>query len=127
VTRVVGVGIDLVDVDRLAAALARRPRLATRVFTPNELDSPTAGARRAQRLAARFAAKEAAMKALGAGLGAVALRDVEVVVAEGGRPTIALHGTARDRALRLGVGSLAVSLSHTAATATAVVVAESGA
>jgi holo-[acyl-carrier protein] synthase len=121
---VVGVGIDLVDVGRLRSAMARRPGFASRVFTDQERDTPAAGARVAQRLAARFAAKEATMKALGVGLGAFALRDVEVVVDEDGRPSLVLHGAASERASCLGAHTFSVSLSHTATLASAVVVAE---
>ena len=120
----VGIGIDLVDVARLDSAMRRRPRLADRVFTAHELDSRATGARRVERLAARFAAKEATMKALGVGLGAFPMREIEVVVDEDGRPTLALHGTAREHARRMGVRSLSVSLTHTATLAAAVVVAE---
>ena len=125
-TSVVGVGIDLVDVARLRSALTRRPGFAARVFTDQERDTPASGARVVERLAARFAAKEATMKALGVGLGAFALRDVEVVVDGAGRPSLRLHGAAGDRASRLGVRSFAISLSHTTTLASAVVVAEAG-
>ena len=64
------------------------------------------------------------MKALGVGLGAFALRDVEVLVDGAGRPSVRLHGAAGELAERLGVAALAVSLSHTATIAPAVVVAE---
>jgi holo-[acyl-carrier protein] synthase len=121
----VGVGIDLVDVDRLAAAMRRRPGLASRVFTEKERSSDATGARRHQRLAARFAAKEATMKALGVGLGAFALHDVEVLVSDTGAPSLALSGGALALAERRGAGTLHVSLTHTAASATAVVIAES--
>jgi holo-[acyl-carrier protein] synthase len=124
VRSVVGVGIDLVDVGRLRSAMARRPGFATRVFTELERDTRATGSRVAERLAARFAAKEATMKALGVGLGAFALREVEVVVGEDGHPSLLLHGRARERARDLGVHSFAVSLSHTSTLASAVVVAE---
>ena len=119
---VVGVGIDLVDVHRLAEAMHRRPGLAARVFTDAERGT-SSGARGSERLAARFAAKEATMKALGVGLGAFRLRDVEVVTEDSGRPTLKLHGAARATAERLGVDSLSVSLTHAAGLASAVVVA----
>ena len=90
----VRVGIDLVEVGRLERALARRPSLAGRVFTDVERAASARGVA-TQRLAARFAAKEAAMKALGVGLGAFALRDVEVLTAPDGSPSLALHGRAR--------------------------------
>ena len=60
-----GIGIDLLEIDRLERALARRPRLAERLFTDAELDYAAARARPAQHLAARFCAKEAVAKALG--------------------------------------------------------------
>jgi holo-[acyl-carrier protein] synthase len=123
----VGVGIDLVDVARLESVLRRRPRVADRVFTDHERDSRATGSRAVQRLAARFAAKEATMKALGVGIGAFPMREVEVVVAEDGRPSLVLHGTAHAHARRVGVRSLSVSLTHTSTLAAAVVVAESGA
>lgn len=123
-TGLVGVGLDLVEVARVRSALARRPGFAERVFTDHERDSPAGGARAVQRLAARFAAKEATMKALGVGLGAFALRDVEVVTDADGRPSVVLHGAASACAERLGVGALAVSLSHTSTYASAVVLAE---
>jgi len=124
VSGVVGVGIDLVDVARLASAIGRRRGIAQRVFTDVERSTAATGARRDERLAARFAAKEATMKALGVGLGAFAFRDVEVVTDDAGRPSLVLHNGAQAVASRLGVTSLSVSLTHTAAMASAVVVAE---
>ncbi|HEY8080855.1 MAG TPA: holo-ACP synthase [Acidimicrobiales bacterium] len=120
----VGVGIDVVDVDRLAGAIGRRPGLAARIFTDAERTPAPSVARTRQRLAARFAAKEAAMKALGVGLGAFRLRDVEIVTAPNGRPTVALHGAAKALASSLGVTAMQVSLTHTASIASAIVVAE---
>lgn len=116
-------GTDLVDVDRFRTVLARRPRLADRVFTPGERRD--AGRRRdpAPPLAARFAAKEAAMKALGVGLGTVALRDLEVVREASGRPRLRLHGTAARRARAAGIDGWLVTLSHTDTAAVATVVA----
>src|ERR687885_463884 len=99
----VGIGIDAVEVDRFRQALARQPRLASRLFTEGER---TYGARwrdPAPRLAARFAAKEAVMKALGVGLGAFAFHDVEVVSRESGAPSLVLRGEAEALAERLGV------------------------
>jgi holo-[acyl-carrier protein] synthase len=125
VRRLVGVGIDLVDVDRLAAAMRRRPGLAERVFTERERATSATGARRSERLAARFAAKEATMKALGVGLGAFSLRDVEVLVSDTGQPSLVLAGGALAVAERRGAGTLHVSLTHTAASASAIVIAES--
>ena len=102
-----GLGLDLVDIDRLERALDRRPRLAKRLFTAAEIDFAAARRRPARHLAVRFAAKEAAIKALG-GRG-VAPRDVEVVGSA--PPRLELHGRAAELAAMAEV-ELAVSLTH---------------
>ncbi|MGX6450143.1 holo-ACP synthase [Patulibacter sp. S7RM1-6] len=108
-----GVGIDLLDVARLQAALDRRPALRDRLFTTGELDA--CAGRPARHLAARFCAKEAVTKALRLD----ALRPLEIeVVGRGGPPTVRLHGAARARAAELGV-AVAISLTHERHTAAA--------
>ena len=111
-----GVGLDLLDVDRLERALERRPRLGQRVFTDAERAYAEARARPARHLAARFCAKEAVAKALG--IGGFAFLEVEVV-ATGGGPEVRLWGAAAERARELRARPL-VSLTHTDATAGAV-------
>lgn len=110
-----GVGLDLLEIDRLERALARRPRLADRLFTDAERAYAASRARPGQHLAARFCAKEAVAKALR--LEAWSWRDVEVDAA--GR--LRLAGTAARRAGELG-GELSVSLSHSRTMAGAVAV-----
>jgi len=122
VTAISGVGVDAVDVPRFAAALGRRPAIASRLFTDGEQRD---GHGDAQRLAARFAAKEATMKALGGGIGSFAWRDVEVVRLESGEPTLRLSATAASLAASRRVAHWHVSLTHTATVAIAMVVAES--
>ena len=112
------VGIDLLEIDRLEQALARRPRLAERLFTDGERAYAAARARPGQHLAARFCAKEAVAKALG--LQAWSFQDVEVTSA-GGPPEILLHGAAQRRAAQLGV-DVRVSLTHTQTEAAAVAI-----
>lgn len=112
------IGIDLLEIERLEAALERRPRLARRLFSDDELAYASGRARPGQHLAARFCAKEAVAKALG--LDGWAFRDVEVV-ATGGAPRVRLSGAAGARADELGV-RVEVSLTHTGATAGAVAV-----
>lgn len=124
---VVGIGIDLVEVARMRTALARTPGIVARVFTDAEAADATRGGDAAERFAARFAAKEAVLKALGSGLGSVPLRSIEVVRASGGAPSVRLHREAAGLAARRGVGSFQLSLTHTATTAGAVVVATTGA
>ena len=97
--------------------MERHPRLADRVFTPDELAYARARGRPGRHLAARFAAKEAAIKALG--LRHFGLREIEVVAGE--PPTLRLHGRAGDAARERGV-ELQVSLTHSHEMAAAVVV-----
>jgi holo-[acyl-carrier protein] synthase len=123
VSVVVGVGVDLCDVDRIRRTLARTPGFADRVFTEAEQDYCRRRHDPAERFAARFAAKEAVLKALGAGLGACALRDIEVTRAGSGAPALALHGGAATLAADRGVTAWHISLTHTASMAEAVVVA----
>jgi holo-[acyl-carrier protein] synthase len=115
---IVGVGIDVVDIDRFGESMERTPGLRTRLFTPDEAAMPPAS------LAARFAAKEALAKALGAPVG-MAWHDAEVVSESSGRPLFTLRGTVLARANDLGVGSVHLSLSHDAGIASAMVVLES--
>jgi holo-[acyl-carrier protein] synthase len=114
---VVGIGVDVVDVERFARAAERTPRLLGRLLTDAEQ-----AVRRPERLAARFAAKEALAKALGAppGLG---WHDAEVV-SDAGRPRFELRGTVAAAAAALGATSWHLSLSHDGGIATAFVVLE---
>lgn len=114
-----GVGIDLLEIERLERALERRPRLADRLFTEAERAYASARARPAQHLAARFCAKEAVAKALG--LEAWSFRDVEVV-AGADQPEVRLSGAAAERAAALGV-DVVISLTHSRGHAAAVAVA----
>jgi holo-[acyl-carrier protein] synthase len=123
-TSVVGVGTDLVDVERLRGALERQPGLAARLFTGSERDYASRHRDPVPVLAARFAAKEAAMKALGVGFTSVRFDEIGVVRADDGHPTLVVSGRAALRAEELGVSHWHVSLSHTDAMASAVVVAE---
>lgn len=117
-----GIGIDVVDIERFRVALDRRPSMAVRLFSVDELAYAEAASDRVPRLAARFAAKEAVMKALGVGIGAFAFRDVEVVHDLGGAPLLAIDGDALDLAADLGAVQWHVSLSHSETVATAIAV-----
>ena len=117
----IATGVDLIEIDRVAAALERYgERFLRRIYTPGEIEYCRG---RAPNLAARFAAKEAVMKALGTGFRGVGWRDVEVVRAASGAPSPRLHGRARRRAERLGVTAISISLSHSRGFALAFAVA----
>ena len=124
---IVGTGIDIAEVPRVAQAIARfGDRFLQRIYTEGEIRYCDSKANRVERYAARFAAKEAAMKALGTGWNhGVRWRDIEVRRAPGGRPTIAFHGKAAEFAAKLGAARVALSLSHTTEQAIAHVILES--
>lgn len=106
---VIGVGVDVMEIDRFAETLRRRPRIAERCFTEAEAAYCSRKPFPTQHFAARFAAKEAVGKALGIGM--TRWREVEVVRGRGA-PTIALHGRYAERARQLGVDRVHVSLTH---------------
>ncbi|MFC4032938.1 holo-ACP synthase [Streptomyces polygonati] len=120
---IVGVGIDVAEINRFEAALARTPGMAERLFTPAELHLPSGERRGTASLAARFAAKEAVAKALGAPPGLHWL-DAEITTTPSGQPRLTVTGTVANRAATLGVTGWHVSLSHDAGIASAVVIAE---
>jgi holo-[acyl-carrier protein] synthase len=116
-------GLDLAEVDRVAAVLERwGDRFLDRIFRPGEISRSRRHARaRAEHVAGRFAAKEAAMKALGTGWRGLAFRDIEVGRDPRGKPILSFHGRALARARELRVVEAEVSITHTKTLAAAVV------
>jgi holo-[acyl-carrier protein] synthase len=109
--RIIGLGVDLADIERVKQVLERYPRFAERCFTPHEREYAFRYARPERRLAARFAGKEAVMKSMGAGWRRIRWTDVEIT--GGGKPTVRLYGTARHRAEQLGVTGFEITITHT--------------
>lgn len=111
----VGLGVDIVEIERMRAVLERTPAFARKVFTPDEQAYCNAKANPATHYAARFAAKEAVCKALGTGILAhgVRMTDVEVVRDSRGKPAVALHGRAAEAACAQGVIDVPLSLTYT--------------
>ncbi|MET9373049.1 holo-ACP synthase [Streptomyces sp. NPDC003035] len=120
---IIGVGIDVAEIDRFAASIERTPGLLQRLFVERELLLPSGERRGTASLAVRFAAKEAVAKALGAP-GGLHWTDAEVYVEGTGQPRLRVRGTVAARAAELGVRHWHVSLSHDAGVASAVVIAE---
>jgi holo-[acyl-carrier protein] synthase len=120
---VIGIGLDLVELDRFRTVLARTPRIAGRLFSDEERAYAARRPDPVPRLAVRFAAKEAVMKAMQVGLGAFAMREVEVVRAESGAPSLRLTGGAAALAESKGVTSWLLTMSHSESMAQAVAVA----
>lgn len=123
---IIGTGIDLADVKRIQRLLAKwGDRFTGRFFSPGEMAYCGQKASPAIHFAARFAAKEAFLKSLGIGLGmGVALKDVEVVNDDRGKPDLILYGEARRMINDRGIRRMHLSLTHTAESAVAMVILE---
>jgi holo-[acyl-carrier protein] synthase len=118
---VLGVGIDVVAVERFATALRRTPPLAARLFAGAERVTGSGHPRSPASLAARFAVKEAVAKALGVPAG-MDWHDCSVVSESSGRPVLRVTGTVAAASLALGIRDWRISLSHDAGIAAAIVV-----
>jgi len=112
---IIGHGVDLVEVDRIRAALERHgDRFANRIFTEGEQSQAGSGPLRVQFFAGRFAAKEAVMKALGTGWArGVSWTDIDVRRLQSGKPEIVLRGKCKEIAEGLGIGRWEISITHT--------------
>lgn len=110
---ILGVGIDMIEVDRIRRLLTKDQGFKERIFTPKEQAYCETKKYKAQNYAARFAAKEAFFKALGTGWrGGMAFHEIEVLNDDLGKPEIILHGKAKQLAEEKGVKRVHVSLSH---------------
>lgn len=123
---ILGTGIDICEVPRIAASIARfGDRFLERVFTTEEIRYCKSKKNSVERFAARFAAKEAAMKALGTGAArGVTWTSIEVAHAPGGRPVLRLYGKTEQIAEQLGVRRIALSVTHSEDSAIAMVIFE---
>lgn len=123
--KIVGSGVDLVELDRIEAALSRfGERFLDRVFTHHEIFYCQSMKDPIPHLAGRFAAKEAVSKVLGTGIGAACRwKDVEILRLESGKPHVVLHGSAKGTAVGMGIQEMHISLSHTKGHALAMAIA----
>ena len=108
---ILGLGVDLADVERVGRLLEKYPRFAERCFTDHEREYAFRFARPERRLAARFAGKEAVMKSLGTGWRRIRWTDIEIT--GGGMPTVIMRGNASRRAEMLGITEILVTITHT--------------
>lgn len=127
---VLGIGTDIIECLRIAQMIERHGELfIDRVYTAAEIEYCRSRKQATQHFAGRWAAKEAILKAIGTGWRrGISWRDMEVRNNEGGKPSVALRGGARDVVEQLGVGEILVTISHcrTHATAFAVALARDG-
>jgi holo-[acyl-carrier protein] synthase len=119
--RILGLGVDLADVQRVERVLAKYPRFAERCFTDHEQEYAFRFANPSRRLAARFAGKEAVMKSMGTGWRRIRWTDIEIT--GGGKPTVRMLGNAARRAEMLGVTEILVTITHTDTSALVMAVA----
>jgi holo-[acyl-carrier protein] synthase len=122
---VIGIGIDVIEIGRVAGAIGRQPRFLEKVYTVDETDQCLKKGRPESSFAARFAAKEAVFKSLGGGW-SLGWLSVEIIADPAGQPQVRLHGRAEARAEELGVREIKVSLTHSRQTACAVAIALGG-
>ena len=120
----IGIGVDVVEIERFRRSLARTPTMRERLFTAVELAYVAPKSDPVPSLAVRFAAREAVMKALGVGLGAFGFHDVWVRRAESGVPSLVFTGAAAELANAANVRRWHVSLTHSDLVAIAYVIAE---
>lgn len=123
---IVGLGLDIAEIDRIEQVLTRRgDAVLHRLYTAREVAYCESHKNKFERYAARFAAKEAAMKALGTGWRrGVRWRDIEVVNASSGKPTLKLEGAARQIADQLRVKNISLTITHSGNLAVAQVIFE---
>ena len=120
----IGIGVDVVEIERFRRSLERTPTMRERLFTEVELAYVAPQSDPVPSLAVRFAAREAVMKSLGLGLGAFGFHDVWVERAASGAPSLAFAGRAAELAAEAGVSRWHVSLTHSDLVAVAYVLAE---
>jgi len=122
---ILGLGVDIVEVNRIRLALLKGDSFMRRVFTQAEIDYCTNQQNQYQHLAGRFAVKEAGLKALGTGWGqGIRWQDVEVINEESGKPVIRFNGKALEILHEKAINGMLVTISHSAKYAVAVVVME---
>ena len=109
--KILGLGVDLADIERVGRVLEKYPRFAERCFTDHEQEYAFRFAHPERRLAARFAGKEAVMKSMGTGWRRIRWKDIEIT--GGGKPTVRMSGNAARRAELLGITEVLVTITHT--------------
>ncbi len=120
-----GIGIDMIEVGRIARQINSNPRFAERIYTAREIAYCERKKTKVQNYAARFAAKEAFLKAMGTGWRkGMAFQQIEVINDALGKPEIILHGRAKKMAAELKIAHIQISLSHLKEIAAAVVILE---
>ncbi|MGL5256047.1 MAG: holo-ACP synthase [Proteocatella sp.] len=109
---IVGVGTDILEINRISDILNKSDRFLYRVFTDNERTYLEKKGSKAESVAAFWCAKEAVAKALGTGIRGFELKDIEILHDELGKPIVQLHNNAKLFSHKLGIGNIQLSISH---------------
>ena len=122
---IIGIGIDMIEVERIDTRINRNNGFKEQVFSPDEITYCESQTNKAENYAARFAAKEAFLKAIGTGLTvSYELHEIEVIVNEAGKPSIMLSGGFKELSAARNWNNIYLSISHLRAIACAVVIVE---
>ncbi|MBN4069293.1 MAG: ACP synthase [Alkaliphilus sp.] len=120
-----GVGIDIIEVDRIKKAIERNDRFLSRIFTDREISLYISKGSKLTTIAGKFAAKEAVSKALGTGFRDIKWKDIEVLNDEMGKPYVKLHNNAKNIAYSQDISEILITISHTRYNAVAQAIATS--
>lgn len=123
---VIGVGTDIIEVDRVEKAIKKTSRFFDKIYTAQEQNYYKEKHKKVETLAGFFAAKEAVSKALGTGFRSFGMQDIEIITDALGKPQVYLYGQAEELAKRLGIQTIHISISHCKSYATAFAIAEGG-
>ena len=123
---IIGIGTDIIEIDRIEKVISQTKLFFDKVYTANEQDYYKTKHKHVETLAGFFAAKEAVSKALGTGFRNFSMRDIEIVPNHLGKPEVYLYGNAKKLSNEMGIGIIHISISHCKTYATAFAVAEGG-
>jgi holo-[acyl-carrier protein] synthase len=107
-----GIGIDIIEIDRISKAIERQDRFLEKLFTEYEIDYYENKGKRAETIAGLFAAKEAVSKVIGKGISGYTWKDIEINHTDDGQPYVLLHREAKKIAEDMGINKVLVSISH---------------
>ncbi len=120
-----GLGIDVIEVDRIRKQILNGQRFKEKIFTLKEMEYCEKKRNKSQNYAARFAAKEAFLKALGTGQrDGLIFRDIEIINSQSGKPGVVLYGKTKQEAEKKGIANIHVSISHIKDIACSIVILE---
>jgi holo-[acyl-carrier protein] synthase len=109
---IAGIGVDIIEIDRIKKSVERNPKFVSKVFTKNEIEYLESRKMRPEYIAGRFAAKEAVSKALGTGIRGFDLKDIEIDRNSLGKPIVVLKGKCKKILKKYPSYKIHISISH---------------